>query len=199
MTRGLLALGVLLLGACGGSGGSRDAGVDGGGGAAGGQAGAGGQGGGGACTIQNGSCANGESCCGGLTCCTGVPVQQGQEYCGTTCPVSDRNMKRDFTPIDRDTILEKLAQLPISSWSYKSEEPAARHIGPMAQDFMSTFHVGSSDKTILQVDADGVALAAIQALHAEVQRLGKQNETLARELSEVRSRIARQRRTGRSD
>lgn len=33
----------------------------------------------------------------------------------------------------------------------------------MAQDFMSTFHVGSSDKTILQVDGDGVSARVLSA------------------------------------
>lgn len=35
----------------------------------------------------------------------------------------------------------------------------------MAQDFHAAFNVGSSDKSIATVDADGVALAAIQGLH----------------------------------
>jgi len=40
-----------------------------------------------------------------------------------------------------------------------------RHIGPMAQDFQAAFGVGADDKHIATVDADGVALAAIQGLN----------------------------------
>ena len=39
----------------------------------------------------------------------------------------------------------------------------------MAQDFYAAFRVGEDDKGITTVDADGVALAAIQGLHALVQ------------------------------
>jgi hypothetical protein len=105
--------------------------------------------------------------------------------------VSDRNAKRDFAPADRDEILAALARLPISTWSYKAEEPAARHIGPMAQDFLATFHVGSSDKAIAQVDADGVALAALQALDERVRRLAEENAALRRDLAAVRARLSR--------
>ena len=108
--------------------------------------------------------------------------------------VSDRNVKRDFTPVNRDEILEALERLPISTWSYTTEASRARHIGPMAQDFMATFHVGSSDKTILQVDADGVAFAALQALSRQVQHLAEENASLQRDLSRIRSELSRNRR-----
>jgi hypothetical protein len=111
----------------------------------------------------------------------------GMEYCGKTCPVSDRNMKQHFASVDRDAILEKVAGLPISTWTYKTEEGEHRHIGPMAQDFMSTFQVGSSDRTILQVDGDGVALTAIQALYQRVQRVEEENRALRKEVDRLRS------------
>jgi hypothetical protein len=171
------------------AGGAADGGQAGAGGAAGGVGGAGGNGG--ACAAQGDSCASGQTCCAGLTCCAGVPVPAGQEYCGATCPRSDRNIKQDFAPVDREAVLEALGGLPIQSWSYKAEDPAARHIGPMAQDFMATFHVGSSDKTILQVDADGVALAALQALTERVKKLERRNAALERELQELRAQRAR--------
>jgi hypothetical protein len=39
-------------------------------------------------------------------------------------------------------------------------------MGPMAQDFYAAFQLGESDKGIDTVDADGVALAAIQGVNA---------------------------------
>jgi hypothetical protein len=186
-------------GGSGGGGGSTGvggaAGHGGAGGVATGGSGGGGQGGtqadGGACAHDGGSCADGGACCDGLLCCAGVPVPVGREYCSSLCPRSDRNIKRDFEPVDRDAILDRLARLPISTWSYKTEASPARHIGPMAQDFMAAFGVGSSDTTILQVDADGVAFAAIQALHEEVARLAKQNAELEKELAALRAAKAR--------
>ena len=39
----------------------------------------------------------------------------------------------------------------------------------MAQDFHATFGLGSTDTGIATVDADGVALAAIQGLNSKVE------------------------------
>ncbi len=105
--------------------------------------------------------------------------------------VSDRNLKRDFDPVNADQVLESLSKLPIARWSYTTEPSGARHIGPMAQDFMESFHVGTSDKMIYQVDADGVSFAAIQALHRQVKQLAKQNEQLSAELAALRAELRR--------
>src|SRR6267143_4874603 len=83
---------------------------------------------------------------------------------------SDRNVKSGFQSIDSKAILEKVAALPISHWHY-TNDPATPHIGPMAQDFSAAFNVGSDDKHIATVDADGVALAAIQGLNQKVEAL----------------------------
>ena len=91
-------------------------------------------------------------------------------------------------------VLDSLSKLPISTWSYTTEPSGARHIGPMAQDFMESFHVGSSDKMIYQVDADGVSFAAIQALNRQVKHLEKQNEQLSAELAALRVELRRSKR-----
>jgi Chaperone of endosialidase len=156
-----------------------------GGGGRGGSTGGGGQGGGNACIPVGQACSGSDRCCAPAVICAGT--------CMTG--VSDRNLKRDFTPVNRDEILEALEGLPLSTWSYTTEESGARHIGPMAQDFMATFHVGSSDKLIYQVDADGVALAAIQALSRRVDRLTEENAGLQRDLARLRSEVARNRRS----
>jgi hypothetical protein len=114
-------------------------------------------------------------------------VPAGNEYCGNVCPKSDQNIKRDFLSVDPNRILDQLSHLPIGTWSYRTEGSTERHIGPMAQDFMAAFQVGSSDRTILQVDADGVAFAAIQALNARLEALEERNRQLEHEL-ERRSR-----------
>ncbi|MBI5383253.1 MAG: tail fiber domain-containing protein [Verrucomicrobia bacterium] len=90
--------------------------------------------------------------------------------------LSDRNVKKDFAPVDSQAILEKLAALPITQWHYQWEEPGVTpHIGPMAQDFKAAFYPGSDDKRITTQEADGVALAAIQALN---QKLDEQHAEL---------------------
>jgi hypothetical protein len=83
---------------------------------------------------------------------------------GSWSALSDRNAKENFAPVDGAEILRKLVALPIPSWNYKTQGEDVRHLGPAAQDFSAAFHLGESDKAISAVDADGVALAAIQAL-----------------------------------
>jgi hypothetical protein len=168
----------------GNGGGTGAAGAGGSGGTAAGGTGGGGQGGGKACIPVGQACTSSDRCCAPAVICAGTCM----------AGVSDRNLKRDFTPVNRDEILEALEGLPLSTSSYTTEESGARHIGPMAQDFMATFHVGSSDKLIYQVDADGVALAAIQALSRRVDRLREENAGLERDLARLRSEVARNRR-----
>ena len=81
---------------------------------------------------------------------------------------SDRNAKTAFQPVDSRAVLEKLAALPLTTWSY-TNNPSTRHIGPVAQDFAAAFAVGEDDKHIATVDADGVALAAIQGLNEKLE------------------------------
>lgn len=142
------------------------------------------------CGGEGASCAKGERCCKGLTCCAGIPVPPGMEFCGTICPISDRNQKENFTPIDRGDILREVAGLDITSWSYRSDPSHTRHLGPMAQDFRATFGLGGSDEAIFLVDADGVALAAIQALNAEVASLRNESASLRQTVEALQKRLA---------
>jgi len=84
---------------------------------------------------------------------------------GTWALVSDRNVKENLVPVNGDEVLEKLAAIPVATWNYKTENPSIRHIGPMAQDLYAAFGLGDSDKSIATIDADGVALAAVQGLY----------------------------------
>lgn len=81
---------------------------------------------------------------------------------------SAREAKQGFAPVDAAAILAKVAALPLSTWAY-TNAPTIRHLGPVAQDFHAAFALGNDDKHIATVDADGVALAAIQGLHQLLQ------------------------------
>jgi hypothetical protein len=105
---------------------------------------------------------------------------------GTWASASDRNLKTDVARIDDAAVLDKVAALPIERWSYKSER-GVRHVGPMAQDFYAAFKVGEDDKHITSIDEDGVALAAIKALHARVRSLDAENAQLRTRLASVAS------------
>ena len=101
---------------------------------------------------------------------------------------SDRNAKEAFESVDPRALLARVTRLPIERWSYKGE--TVRHLGPMAQDFAAAFGLGADDRRIFLLDAAGVALAAIQALHGLVQAQGARLEALEREMMTLRRETA---------
>jgi len=100
---------------------------------------------------------------------------------------SDRAVKEHFEAVDPRAILAAVASLPIERWSYKGEP--VRHLGPMAQDFAAAFGLGADDRHIFTLDAAGVALAAIQGLHALAQAQQARLATLERELTALRAEM----------
>ncbi len=109
---------------------------------------------------------------------------------------SDRNTKTALQPVDPREVLKKVTEIPLSTWRYKAQDADYRHMGPMAQDFYAAFHLGPSDKSISTVDADGVALAAIQGLHAELTERNREiaalREEKNREVVTLRAELAAQ-------
>ncbi|HKQ37400.1 MAG TPA: tail fiber domain-containing protein, partial [Verrucomicrobiae bacterium] len=97
---------------------------------------------------------------------------------------SDRTVKAGFQAVDAQGILEKVAALAITRWHY-TNEPATDHVGPVAQDFHAAFELGSDDKHIAAVDANGVALAAIQGLHQMVKEKDAKIAALEKRLAKV--------------
>ena len=81
-------------------------------------------------------------------------------------------------PVNGYEILETLAALPISKWSYLWDGQAVRHLGPMSQDFMAAFHLGDDERRINLIDANGVNMVAIQALYRRVVALEAEVEKL---------------------
>jgi trimeric autotransporter adhesin len=100
---------------------------------------------------------------------------------------SDRNLKEHFTSVNGREVLDEVLALPLSRWDFKND-PATRHIGPMAQDFYAAFRVGTDDKHIATVDEGGVALAAIKGLNEKVD---SENAALRAENAELKQKAAR--------
>jgi hypothetical protein len=90
---------------------------------------------------------------------------------------SSRDLKTDFTALDGKEVLASLAEVPLMSWRYKTDDETERHFGPVAEDFQAAFQLGDG-KTITNIDADGVALAAIQGLYALLQEKETELEEL---------------------
>ena len=109
--------------------------------------------------------------------------------------VSARSAKHDVTPVDPDEVLEKVNDIEVSTWAYDAN-PGATRMGPMAGEFHDAFGLGDDPETIGHVDADGVALAAIQGLSSQledaredIEDKNARIEELEDELSEKDARI----------
>jgi hypothetical protein len=123
----------------------------------------------------------------------GVTVGAGG---GSWTTLSDRAAKKDIIAVDSRSILDCVASMPLYTWRYIAEVSGATHMGPVAQDFRAAFGLGDSDKTITTVDADGVALAAIQGLNqvvnekeVEIKRQRVRIEMLEEALAAIQSRL----------
>ena len=116
---------------------------------------------------------------GGVTVASGIEYTNGTVTAGVHLipgdtawsSISDRNAKKNFSPVNAEAVLERLAAMPVQSWNYKWEpDDATPHLGPMAQDFKGAFYPGRDDKSISTLEFDGVELAAIQGLNQKIEK-----------------------------
>jgi hypothetical protein len=98
--------------------------------------------------------------------------------------VSDSMTKENFRPVDKKALLDAVARMRVRDYNLKSQDVSIRHIGPVAQDFHGAFGFGESNTAINMEDADGVALAAIQALY-------EQNQALSRRVAELEAKLGK--------
>jgi trimeric autotransporter adhesin len=106
---------------------------------------------------------------------------------------SSRTFKEAFSAIDVGDVLKRVLAMPITRWRYRQEH-GVWHIGPVAEDFHAAFGLGESEQYIGTVDADGVALAAIQGLAARSEQrasqLERENTQLRATLDALAARVA---------
>jgi len=117
----------------------------------------------------------------------GVTVAAGG---GAWSSLSDRAAKQDLARVDGDAILAKVVTMPVYTWRYKTEASQALHMGPTAQDFHGAFGLGDTDTRITNVDADGIALAAIHALQQRAEERAAAIASRAARIAVLRARIA---------
>jgi hypothetical protein len=107
--------------------------------------------------------------------------------------LSDVNAKENFRDVSGEEVLRKLAQIPIREWNYRAQDRSIRHMGPTAQDFNAAFGLGDFPLRINTIDADGVALAGVNALEARTRALQDEVETLRRRLDALLATALRER------
>jgi hypothetical protein len=119
------------------------------------------------------------------------------QFCNLLPPIpswsctSDRDAKENFIPADGKDILQRLVAMPLFSWNFKGADPTIRSLGPTAQDFYAAFSLGRNDKSIANVNLEGVALAAIQGLNAKLEEQAATIGEQRRELAELKERVQR--------
>ncbi|MET1077374.1 MAG: tail fiber domain-containing protein [Pseudomonas sp.] len=109
---------------------------------------------------------------------------------GAWTTISDRNKKENFAAVDGEDLLQRLRQVPVSTWNYKAQAARIRHMGPMAQDFSAAFGLGDSDTQISTIDPDGVALAGVQALDQRDLAQQRRIDALERQLQAKDAQLA---------
>ena len=126
----------------------------------------------------------------GTTATLGVLQTDGDlNLLGVVGSLSDRNAKTNFEPVDGRDVLARVADLPLSTWTYKHNLDS-RHMGPMAQDFHAAFGLDEDETRIALNDLSGVALAAIQGLNIELEEKDEQIDQLEARNSDLEARLA---------
>ena len=108
---------------------------------------------------------------------------------GTLTQGSSRDIKDHFVALDPKDVLARVSTLPVSLWSYKTDDPKVRHLGPMAEDFHQAFGLGTDDKHIAPSDQAAVALLAVQGLNQVVQEKDHEIAGLKQANAELKSRL----------
>ncbi len=121
-----------------------------------------------------------------LTTGCNLPAGSGVFSCA-----SSRFLKENFRTLDGEDVLSRLRYVPVTEWNYTTEETKAKHIGPMAQDWKKAFDLGTSDTEIGLLDANGVAIAGVQALDARTVTLRSQMKEKDKQIADLEARIRR--------
>jgi hypothetical protein len=119
---------------------------------------------------------------------TGAYLAPGSNSWESAC---DSMTKEDFRPVDRKTLLERVATLRVRDYKMKDQDDGTRHIGPVAQDFHNAFEYGGTETGINLADADGVLLAAVQALYDEMKA---RDEAQQLRIAQLEAELAQQKR-----
>ncbi len=94
-----------------------------------------------------------------------------------------KNSIENIETVDSRDVLRKVGSLPISEWNYIAEDDRVRHIGPTGEDLHQIFGIGDDDGSISSRDLASIALAAIQQLQRD-------NEKLKTEVAELRALLS---------
>jgi hypothetical protein len=105
---------------------------------------------------------------------------------GTWVGSSSRKLKENFTQLNPDDLLNKISQLDITRWNFKSEGKKITHIGPVAEDFYRIFKTGDTEDHLATIDTAGVSLAGVKALSGKVKSQQEQIKSQQKQIEELK-------------
>jgi hypothetical protein len=108
-------------------------------------------------------------------------------------PARLRPSESTWKPLNGDRcllFLDSDVVLGHTSVNHSTPDAGIRHMGPMARDFYAAFGLGETPTGVSTVDADGVALAAIQGLYTVVQEKESLLEEQRAEIAALTNRVA---------
>ncbi len=98
---------------------------------------------------------------------------------------SSGKRKENIEPVAHAELLETVAALELFRWNYKTDPNKTRHLGPLAEDFYTSFNLGHDERHVSPGDVAGVALAAVQALQEELRQRDRKLDELTTVLREL--------------
>lgn len=109
---------------------------------------------------------------------------------------SSRSFKENFQSLDSRELLAKISDLSVEAWQYRDSDE--RHIGPVSEDFVEAFDVGTvrsdgnrDNQYLSPGDVAGVALAGVKELVLKNEELAQQNQELKKIVEDLKQRINR--------
>lgn len=117
---------------------------------------------------------------------SGVQLAAGDGSWSNLC---SETVKTNHRSVDAVDALAKVESMEIGRWEYKTQN-GVDHMGPIAEEFNDAFGLGIDEQRITTVDANGVALAAIQGLSETLEEKDDRIEDLQAENDELRDRLS---------
>jgi hypothetical protein len=103
---------------------------------------------------------------------------------------SSRTFKENFEPLESEYLLSTISNMQVDSWNYKNSDE--KHIGPIAEDFVEAFDVGTmrkdgtrENKYLAARDVAGVALAGVKELIQIIEKQNAKIEQLERQVANL--------------
>ena len=117
---------------------------------------------------------------------TGTLTILGDLEANGTTYTSSKKQKENFSTVNPAALLEKVAQLDVSSWNYIRDNDSVKHIGPMAEQFHALFNLnGDKDDKISVSDISGVSIAAIKALIQQIDAQQSELDNLKKQINNL--------------